>query len=52
MNIFIYLTLVGFVFAAPIEKDAIGTPLVRPWMGEQLKKLLVLNLKFLLVLVL
>ncbi len=39
MNIILYLTLIGLVFTAPIEKDAIetdvtGTRSARPWMGN------------------
>ncbi len=39
MNIILYLTLIGLVFTAPIEKDAIetdvtGARLARPWMGN------------------
>ena len=39
MNIILYLTLIGLVFTAPIEKDAIetdvtGTRLAKLWMGD------------------
>ena len=39
MNIILYLTLIGLVFTAPIEKDTIekdinGDPLANLWMGD------------------